>query len=160
MNTMKKVQQGFTLIELMIVIAIIGILAAIALPQYQTYIAKSQVTRGMAEAGAIKTAVEVCILEGKTVIGNGVGQCDPQASASTIVTGAAQAGAPAATAGINGYSQANLAAAGVASVVATFGNSASAVIAASTLTWTRVPASGTWTCATTVAANYTPRGCP
>ena len=46
-----KAQKGFTLIELMIVIAIIGILAAIAIPQYQNYIARSQVTRAMGEAG-------------------------------------------------------------------------------------------------------------
>jgi len=54
---MKKVQQGFTLIELMIVVAIIGILAAIAIPAYQDYTVRSQVTEGLNLAGAIKTAV-------------------------------------------------------------------------------------------------------
>ena len=62
---MKSVQKGFTLIELMIVVAIIGILAAIAIPQYQNYIAKSQVSRGMAEMGAMKTAYEDCLNNGK-----------------------------------------------------------------------------------------------
>jgi type IV pilus assembly protein PilA len=55
--SMKKIQQGFTLIELMIVVAIIGILAAIAIPAYQDYTVRSQVTEGLNLAGAVKTAV-------------------------------------------------------------------------------------------------------
>lgn len=54
---MKKVQQGFTLIELMIVVAIIGILAAIALPAYQDYTARAQMTEAMSLSGGAKTAV-------------------------------------------------------------------------------------------------------
>jgi type IV pilus assembly protein PilA len=54
---MKKVQQGFTLIELMIVVAIIGILAAIAIPAYQDYTIRAQVSEGLSLAGAAKAAV-------------------------------------------------------------------------------------------------------
>ena len=53
----KKVQQGFTLIELMIVVAIIGILAAIAIPAYQDYTIRAQVTEGLNLASAVKTGV-------------------------------------------------------------------------------------------------------
>ena len=54
---MKKVQQGFTLIELMIVVAIIGILAAIAIPAYQDYTIRAQVSEGLNLGGGAKTAV-------------------------------------------------------------------------------------------------------
>jgi type IV pilus assembly protein PilA len=54
---MKRVQQGFTLIELMIVVAIVGILAAIALPAYQDYIVRSKMSEGAAAAAACKTSV-------------------------------------------------------------------------------------------------------
>jgi type IV pilus assembly protein PilA len=54
---MKSFQKGFTLIELMIVIAIIGILAAIAIPAYQNYTIRSQVTEGLSLADGFKTAI-------------------------------------------------------------------------------------------------------
>jgi len=53
----KKVQQGFTLIELMIVVAIIGILAAIAIPAYQDYTVRAKVTEGLNIADSAKTAI-------------------------------------------------------------------------------------------------------
>ena len=57
---MKKVQQGFTLIELMIVIAIIGILASVALPAYQTYTNKAKFSEVVLAASNMKSEVEIC----------------------------------------------------------------------------------------------------
>ena len=56
-RSMQMAQKGFTLIELMIVVAIIGILAAVALPAYQDYTVRAKVTEGLALAGSAKTAV-------------------------------------------------------------------------------------------------------
>lgn len=65
----KKAQGGFTLIELMIVVAIIGILAAVAIPAYQNYVAKSKFSAALAELSAGKTGYEVKLNEGATISG-------------------------------------------------------------------------------------------
>jgi len=61
---MKKVQQGFTLIELMIVVAIIGILAAVAIPSYNNYTAKAKFSEIVSLTGGLKTGVETCVSDG------------------------------------------------------------------------------------------------
>jgi len=105
--SMKRVQQGFTLIELMIVVAIIGILAAVALPAYQDYTIKAKFSNALRAADALKTAVGVCAQEN----GGDLTVCNTANASSGIPTFNATAEVTAATvtgSGVIGLVLANL----------------------------------------------------
>ncbi|WP_367111310.1 pilin [uncultured Psychrobacter sp.] len=150
-------QKGFTLIELMIVVAIIGILAAIAIPQYQNYIAKSQVSRVVGETSAVKTAIETCLLDGKTAATCNIGWTQSNlVAADDAASTESTADAPGQDGLVIGWPADGTA---DATITATFGQSAAQILAGSEVEWTRTP-EGTWTCATTVAEKYASSGCP
>lgn len=88
---MKKVQQGFTLIELMIVVAIIGILAAVALPAYQDYTIRAKVSEGILAASSARTAVSETYANAGVML-VGADSMGVQTQASKYVTSVGWAG--------------------------------------------------------------------
>jgi len=145
---MKKAQQGFTLIELMIVVAIIGILAAIALPAYQDYTIRAKVSEGLSLAAAAKAAVT-----------------ETNASTGTMPASNAAAGLPAAAQITgNAVTSISVGANGVISILYnnTLGGSPSFDGSTITLTPQVNNGSVTWTCSIGADATkykYVPANC-
>ncbi len=140
---MRKIQQGFTLIELMIVVAIIGILAAIALPAYQDYTIRSQMSELMTLADGQKTAVTEFFTNTGRLPGSNL---SAGVAASTSIVGKYTTG---------------VVIAGLGVVTATAGNDANILIGGKTLVLTPSDMVGSvkWHCGSNAANKYLPTAC-
>ncbi len=138
----KQAQKGFTLIELMITVAIIGILAAVALPAYQDYVAKSTVAASLAEISPGKTAAEVLINEGTDFSAPAdIGLLSTTANCSALTADAGSATSGSGTAVIGCTITGN------------------PKVKGKHISWTRDNVSGSWACTTSVDTKYTPKNC-
>lgn len=149
-------QTGFTLIELMIVVAIIGILAAVAIPQYQIYIGKTQATRVINELGQLRLTVEECLQTGRTVIGLATDECDPRASASNLIIGGSQVGVV--LPNNMGVAQISNPLILMTSITATVSTQVNPRLAGKKIKWLRTSA-GSWGCSSNIEALYLPNSC-
>lgn len=149
-------QSGFTLIELMIVVAIIGILAAVAIPQYQIYVGKTQATRVINELGQLRLSVEECLQTGRPVIGLGTDECDPRASASNLIVGGSQVGVV--LPNNMGVAQISNPLTLITNITATVSTQVNPKLVGKKIEWLRT-SNGSWICRSNIEVIYLPESC-
>ncbi|MGL5527391.1 MAG: pilin [Plesiomonas shigelloides] len=147
---MKAVNKGFTLIELMIVVAVIGVLAAIAIPQYQNYVVKSELAAGYSSLTALKTNVEARLANDSTPLTTSTASATTLGAIQPSDTDIAEI-----TAGITDTGEAEL--------IYTYGTKSSVKLSTGNITLTKDAGTGAWSCTvepkTTIDTELYPKGC-
>ena len=149
-------QSGFTLIELMIVVAIIGVLAAIAIPQFQIYIGKTQAGRVINELGQLRLSVEECLQTGKDTIGLNATECDPRATASNLILGGSQVGVVLPS--DMGVAQMSNPLTLTSDITATVSTQVNPRLSGKKVKWLRT-SEGSWSCSSNIEVVYLPHSC-
>lgn len=148
--------RGFTLVELMIVIAIIGVLSAVVMPQYQNYIAKVQVSRIVGEVSQLRYSVEDCLYNGLLNIGLSINECDPRASGSNFISGSSQIGVV--LLNNTGVAQISNPLTQQSTITATVSNQTSPAIHGKKIIWER-NSNGSWFCKSNIEQKYLESHC-
>ena len=151
-----RFENGYTLIELAVAVTVIGILAALAIPQYQIYIGKTQATRLISELGELRLSVEECIQTGRVEIGVDTDECDPRASGSNLIVGSSQVGIILPS--NMGVAQMTNPLTLTTSITATVSNQVNPRLASKKLEWLRT-SNGSWSCSSNIEALYLPNSC-
>lgn len=149
-------QSGFTLIEILIVVAIISILAAIATIQYYSFIGRAQTVRVINELGQLRLSVEECLQTGQQDIGSAADECDPRATPSQLIAGSSQVGESLPSNA--GVAQVSNPITLTTSITATFSNQAISPIIGKKVVWQR-RIDGSWRCLSNIRPIYLPNSC-
>lgn len=148
--------KGFTIIEVIIAVAIVSILASIGLVQFQNYVIKSQVNTVMQEVGSLRNPIEICLLQSQINSSNQTHGCFLPKINSNLLEG----NSPDGQASLEGVGSPEIIFPLILNqqIIGHFGNKATTILNGKKLVWQR-NSNGTWVCQTDIEAKYRPSMC-